>query len=618
MQSLLRTHARKLVALALIAATYLMARLPSISEEERQAMANRFRFERTPLPEPPGELRNVRRVHRSVEHISAWISAVGAGAAINDLDGDGLANDICWVDVRADIVRVAPAPGTPKRYEPIVLNAAPLRYDAATTAPMGCLPGDVDEDGRMDLVVYYWGRTPVMFVKRDSGYQPVELTQEPARWYTNAGFFSDLDGDGHADLVIGNYFQDGARILDANNNEPQSMQHSMSQALNSGRKHVFRWHAPGAFEEVKDAIEEAAVLGWTLAAGAADLDGDLLPEVYFGNDFGPDRLLHNRSTPGRVRLEIVEGRRSFTTPKSKTVGKDSFKGMGVDFGDMNGDGRPDIYVSNIAAPYALEESHFLFLSTGGPQSLRRGIAPYVDASEDLGLSRSSWAWDARLADFDNDGVLEAIQAVGFSKGSVNRWPELHEVAMANDQTLHNPAAWHSFRPGDDLSGKLGNPFFVRASDGRYYDVADLLGLDDPQLSRGIAVADVDGDGRLDYALANQWETSYFHRNVAPRAGAFLGLQLVNRKGSPVIGAEATVHMPGTARKLVAHVDGGSGHSGKRSFELHFGLGEMGLGSMVQNERLRVVFRWRDQAGIHEQAEMIAPGRHRIVLDKEKI
>ena len=61
---------------------------------------------------------------------------------------------------------VAPAPGTGARYRPFTLDAAPLPYDARTTAPMGCLPGDFDADGRLDLLVYYWGRTPVLFLRR--------------------------------------------------------------------------------------------------------------------------------------------------------------------------------------------------------------------------------------------------------------------------------------------------------------------------------------------------------------------------------------------------------------------------------------------------------------------
>ena len=266
--------------------------------------------------------------------------------------------------------------------------------------------------------------------------------------------------------------------------------------------------------------------GWTLAVAAVDLDGDLLPEIYFGNDFGPDRMLHNRSEPGKPKFALLHGRRTATTPASKVLGHDSFKGMGADFGDVNGDGQLDIYVSNIAAEYALEESHFLWVNSGSTELFKDGIAPYVDRSEDLGVSRSGWGWESRLADFDNDGVLEAIQATGFIRGNINRWPELHEVAMGNDVLLHSPQAWHRFHVGDDLSGHERNPLFVRSQSGRFYDIADLVGAGEQQVTRGIATADVDGDGDLDFAIGNQWETSRFYRNQANPSGRFLGLRLL--------------------------------------------------------------------------------------------
>lgn len=606
-QSFLSRQSRRITALVLLFSLYLLARLPQLSDKERESLAARFRFTRIALPDPPGKLKTIRAVHPSLRGIAAWISAVGAGVALNDLDGDGLANDVCWVDPRADLVMVAPVPGTPQRYKTIILDPSPLPYDPKTMAPMGCLPGDVNEDGQMDLVVYYWGRAPIVFLKTDRGYRPTELVSSQERWYTNAATFADLDGDGHADLVIGNYFQDGARILDAEDSHPQQMQHSMSRAFNAGRKHIFLWTAPGKFQEIRDALDDTDAIGWTLAIGAADLDGDLLPELYIANDFGPDRLLHNESTLGHLKFVRVEGRKGFTTPSSKVLGHDSFKGMGVDFADINGDGYPDIYVSNIAAPYALEESHFLFVSTGHPELFRQGIAPYVDRSEALGLSRSSWSWDARLADFDNDGVLEAVQATGFMRGSVNRWPELHEIAMSNDQLLENPNSWHHFNSGDDLSGQRGNAFFVRAADGRYYDVADLIDKAPPEITRGIAIADVDGDGRLDYATANQWGPSFFHHNDSPNAGSFLELRLLNSSGGPAIGATARVLLP-NGGSMVSQVDGGSGHSGKRSPELHFGLG-----SVPPSAMLRVSLKWRDAGGIHEQIERLKPGRHSILL-----
>ena len=646
MLTLLRRQAPRLTALLVVLVLYGFTRLPKLPDAEREQMAARFSFAALPLPVLPDHTpKFVRDVHPSMAHISGWISSVGAAVALHDLDRDGLSNDVCYVDPRTDQVIIAPVPGTPSRYAPFALDPAPLPYDPATMAPMGCLPGDLNEDGAMDLLIYYWGRTPIAFLHRHDApeiqslgertYARQELVPFTERWFTNAATRADLDGDGHIDLIIGNYFQDEARILDPSATGSERMQHSMSRAYNGGGNRLLLWKkattdpVPSViFEDASEVLQRDVNHAWTLAIGAADLDGDLLPELYFANDFGPDRLLHNRSTPGHLQFALLEGEKTLTIPSSKVLGRDSFKGMGVDFGDLNGDGLLDLYVSNIAAEYALEESHFVYISTGQTERMREGIAPYVDDSEPLGLSRSDWSWDTRFGDFDNDGVLEALQATGFAKGKTDRWPELQELATGNDELLADLRIWPRFRPGDDLSGHVHNPFFVRSESGRYFDLAPDLGLDAPHVTRGIATADVDGDGDLDFAMANQWDTSFFYRNESPNPGAFLHLHLLlpltpsatssvevragppssDTPGRPAIGTSATVHLP-DGRLLVAQVDGGNGHSGVRSPELHFGLGHLPPETL-----LNVELRWRDAQGrISQKSLPFSPGRHTIVL-----
>jgi len=629
----LARHAARAAALLVVAGAYAMTRLPTLAAPERARLADRFSFSRTPLPAAPGAGagsldRSRREVHPSLRTHVGWVSSVGAAVALLDLDGDGRPNDVCHVDPRTDDVIVAPAPGTGGRYAVFTLSAPAGPYDPGTVAPMGCIGGDFNEDGRADLVVYYWGRTPVAFLRRAvdaapaaDGYHAIPLVGGDDRWFTNAATSADLDGDGHVDLVFGNYFADDGRILDTEATSVEAMQDSMSRAFNGGRDRFMHWREASpattgiephvVFADVPGVLDAPVGRGWTLAVGAADLDGDLLPELYLANDFGPDRLLHNRSRPGHIEFAPLTGRKTPMTPTSKVLGRDSFKGMGLDFGDVNGDGRLDIYVSNIAEEFALEESHFLFVSEGDPAVMLGGVAPYVDRSERLGVSRSGWGWDTRLADFDNDGILEAVQATGFIKGRIDRWPELHELAMSNDTLVKRPGSWPRLAEGDGLSGHQHNPFFVRAESGRYFDIARAVGLGDLQISRGIAVADVDDDGDLDLAVANQWETSYFYRNDTSSPNAFLGLdvQVTIAPGitRPAIGAHVTIRRP-DGRTLVGQVDGGNGHSGVRSPRLHFGLG-----STDAETPIAVELRLRTGDGVRRMRMSLPPGWHTVVF-----
>lgn len=630
----------QLAAVSVVTLLGLASRLPEPTAEEVDKLSAGFKFTKLALPATgtPTDV-DVHPVNPVAEHIARWLSSVGTSLTLADLDEDGLANDFCAVEPRTGEVRAAPVPGTGDRYPMFLVQTDPP-MDPHTFVATGCKVGDFNEDGLADLLVHYVGRTPLLFLRRSSAtpgqpaladFQVQPLVAEDLPWWTSTILQADVDGDGHLDLVVGNYFPDGQQIFGEKATGPVTMHDSFARARNGGTNRIYLWKSATAgdspsaqYAAVDNPFPDDDATAWTLAIGGADLDGDGLSELYFANDFGPDLLYANRSTPGQVKLVRLHGERGFNTPTSRVLGNDSFKGMGVDFGDVNNDGRFDIFVSNITVHGGLEESHFLFLSDGETRKMDEGRAPYVDRGEELGVSRSSWAWDTRLADFNNDGELELMQATGFLKGKINWWADLAEFANGNDKLVSNPANWPAFPADIDISGHAAEPFYVRGKDGRYVDIATPIGFDGQFNARGLALADVDGDGDVDLALANQWEDSWFFRNDAENDNRALSLHLridpaaqgaVVAAGAqsaasswPAVGAFATVKLP-DGRTLIREVDGGNGHSGASAAELNFGLGPID-----PTQTLPVKIRWRGTDGALQEVELaLTPGLHTVTL-----
>ncbi|MET8337175.1 FG-GAP repeat domain-containing protein [Streptosporangium canum] len=656
--SRIRKYAAGALALTACTAGWRLTGLPDTSAAEAAAG---FSFTAGPLgpADRPGD-RNLRPVAPAYRDIRAWMSSTGAGIALFDADNAVVSDDVCLVDPRHDTVTVSPAPGTPRHYRPFTL-AAPARrpYEA----PTGCLPADLDQDGWQDLVVYYWGRSPSLFIRvpgappSGAAFRHRDLTPGPEVWNTGAATAGDFDGDGRLDLVFGNYFPDGARVLDDTADHaavamPGSPSDVDAGGGGGGVNRLYRATGPARFTEAEGVFDGSGTggRGWTLALGTQDLDGDGRPDLYVANDFGPDELLVNESVPGRIRFREARGTRHLTTPRSNVVGQDSFKSMGVGFTDLNTDGTPDILVSNITEDPGAYESDFAFVSR--PGGLHGGHAPYDDRGEDLGLSRTGWSWDVKAADFDNDGTDEIMHATG------------------------------SVRGANGLSDGGTNSFFVRGPGGRYVDVARRAGVGGDTVSRSFAVGDVDDDGRLDFAVANQWAASVLYRNNGATA-PFVGLRLRLPAGScgtatapplsartdrfshhlasplsalisplparpplarsrltlsalvgpapsgsgppsrppltrptapgpawtrPAIGATATVRLPGGST-LSRQLYPANGHNGVSAPELLFGLGGDAPGGP-----LPVELSWRDACGVLRTASVsVRPGWHRILL-----
>jgi hypothetical protein len=234
-----RHNAKRLAALLLVVGLFVAVRLALYtSQKEISAAAGRFGFSRSTLPELPGPpIRNQRLVHPSLERVSAFVSTVGAAVALNDMDGDGISNDACYIDTRTDQVIVTPVPGTGNRYSPFALVQEPL-FNRDQMAPLGVLLSDVNEDGRVDVIVYYAGRSPLLFLFRPStnadgssigasNYVVRDIFPKEI-WMTGSATTADLDGDGHLDLVFANYFKDGSDVYNPTGSGTVSMPHSLS------------------------------------------------------------------------------------------------------------------------------------------------------------------------------------------------------------------------------------------------------------------------------------------------------------------------------------------------------------------------------------------------------
>ncbi|HEY3753743.1 MAG TPA: VCBS repeat-containing protein [Pseudonocardiaceae bacterium] len=650
-----RERARKLIpglaAVAVLVTIFFVGQAQVSVAGASPQIASAYRFKELPIALPPGynnqHFNTVRQVNPAYLHLDAWISSVGASIAINDLTGHGRSDSMCIVDTRTNdvVVTYTPTAAAADRFTPFVLNAAPLPIDN-TMAPTACTPGDFNGDGRMDLLVTYWGRTPILFLAKSdattlspTAYQPQELVPEQSvdgkyhgsRWNTDADYVADLDGSGHPDIIIGNYFPD-SDVLDPHGLNNVQMNQSLSNAGNGGGDHVLRWyagtsgnHPSASFVQEEDAIPFNAATGWTLALSGADLTGDGLPDVYIGNDFGHGHLLYNRSTPGNIRFTEAKGVREPDTPKSFQLGNGSFKGMGVDFADLNDNGKFDFMVSNITTAWGLQESNLLFINGAKndgemTNDLKQNIAPFTQESEQYGVAWTGWSWDVKMADFLNNGSQNIIQADGFVKGTTNRWPWLQEMAMTNDDLLTNPAMWPNIQQGDDVAGSQVLAFYAKGANGKYANITGNLGLNVPTPTRGIATADTTGDGAMDFAVARQWGPPAFYANQAPARGNFLDLNLfrpttdgtvgagLSNTGSPAYDTTATITTPTGTQ--IGQLDGGGGHGGFRSFQVHFGLGSY-------TGPVNVHLQWRDTNGqLHQQTQQLNPGTHTLLLSSD--
>jgi enediyne biosynthesis protein E4 len=470
------------------------------------------------------------------------IERTGTGVGLSDYDGDG---DLDVYLVNGSTLE--PPTGDPPRNR-LYRNDGSGRFTDVTELAgvgdtgwgAGCLFADFDDDGDPDLFVTNFG--PNVFYRNNGDGTFTEISKtaglDDPRWGEGAAA-GDLDSDGLLDLVVANH-----AVFDRNAPPEQNcfwkgVRVSCGPLSHPPETHLlYRNRGDLTFEDRSQAPGLAGKKGYGFGVVLDYLDDDDLLDIYIANDLTENFLLLNR---GGWRFEDFGA----LSGASFVEGGRPQAGMGVDTGDFDGDGRPDIYVANFSDDY-----NTLYRNDGG------GLFSDVTFRARLGAPTFPYlAWATRFLDVDDDGDLDLFVVNG------HIWPEVDQVASGT-------------------SYAQSNQLFRNAGDGTFEDVSERAGLTEKHLGRGAAFGDVDDDGDIDAVVANMHERPSFLVNETAGEGHWLEILLVGRSSNrDGVGARVGVAVTG-ARGQRQTAKAGGGYLSSHDPRLHFGLGPSAIAEDV--------------------------------------
>ena len=484
-------------------------------------------------------------VHQNGAFGEKWMpETVGSGAAFFDYDGDGspdllLVNGTWWPGHE----------GTGRRpTQRLYRNLGDGHFVDVTTSVgldlsiygMGVTVADYDADGDADIYLTAVGTNVLL---RNDGGRFTDVTVSagvtgnapgaPAAW-SSASAWLDYDRDGWLDLFVCNYVRWTAETDLFATIDGTTKSYATPQQYQGESCRLYRNGGEGTFTDVTEAAGVWNPEGKSLGVAVADFDSDGWPDLVVANDTQRNFLYHNEGDGSFTDIAVRAGVAFDEAGRARA-------GMGVAVADLTGEGRWSIAIGNFA-----HEPLALFTQIG--ENL------FQDRAGAAGLTRSTLGpltFGVLFADFDLDGHPDLMSANGHIEPGVN--------AVQADQT---------FEQAPQL--------FLGDGTGRFSDVSELVGdaFTTPVVGRGLATADVDGDGDLDVLITVNGGAPRLYRNdLNPESATWIGLRLEGaHPNRDALGAMVLVYTEtGVQRE---YVGAGSSYLSQSLLNpLRFGLGE---------------------------------------------